>query len=42
MPSLQHFQLADSRDAMLESLRNDGAFVIDSVLASDFVAALRN
>ncbi len=27
---------------MLESLRNDGAFVIDSVLASDFVAALRN
>lgn len=41
MPLLKHFEPADSRAAILESVRADGACVIDSVLTSEFVAELR-
>ncbi len=41
MPELKHFKAGDSADAMLESVREDGACVIDSILSSAFVDELR-
>lgn len=41
MPDLKHFQPGDSQGEMLERLRSDGACIIDSVMGSDFVDALR-
>ncbi|MCS5636286.1 MAG: phytanoyl-CoA dioxygenase family protein, partial [Myxococcota bacterium] len=41
MPDLKYFQPGDSQGEMLESLRSDGACIIDSVIGSDFVDALR-
>ena len=41
MPSLKHFAPTDPRDAMLESLRSDGACIVDAVVTNEFVAELR-
>jgi len=42
MTQLQHFTIDSSPDTLLKAIRRDGAIIVDGVMSSDEVSALRN